>query len=148
MKFKLLKAALFITAFATFAAFTDGDAGAQDKEKARAKSLAVKVAPEANVEPHEWTPAIAPIEIPEVYVEVPNININLPAMDINMGGDWFYEDDSERTEREELRQTYQLSANARVELSNINGSIDIETSEGNAANCVSRAIPAIRTRAN
>lgn len=138
MKFKLLKAALFIVVAATFAAFTDGDAGAQDKEKAKAKSPAVKVAPEAIIEPQEWTyampaPVIAPIEFPDIYVEVPNININLPDMDINMGGDWFYEDDSERTEREELRQTYQLSANARVELSNINGSIDIETSEGSTA---------------
>lgn len=137
MKFKLLKASLFIVAAATFASFTDGHAGAQDKEKARAKSPAVKVAPEAVVEPSEWTlavpmPVIAPVVIPEINIEVPNININMPDMNIDMGGTWFY-DDGERTEREELRQTYQLSANARVELSNINGSIEIETAEGNTA---------------
>jgi DUF4097 and DUF4098 domain-containing protein YvlB len=145
MKFKLLKASLFIVAAATFASFTDGHAGAQDKEKAKAKSPEVRRAPEVAGEPREWTlavpmPVVAPIVmtdivIPDIVVpeiNIPDINIDLPDMNIDMGSTWFY-DDSERTEREELRQTYQLSPGARVELSNINGSIDIETAEGNSA---------------
>ena len=138
MKFKLLKAALFIVVASAFAAYTDGRVGAQEKEKEKAKSTEVRRAPEPASEGPEWTlaipmPAIAPIVMPDINLDMSNINIDMSDLNIDMGGDWFYEDDSERTEREELRQTYQLSANARVELSNIDGSIEIETHEGNAA---------------
>jgi hypothetical protein len=143
MKFKLLSASLlFIVAIAAFA-FTSRHAGAQEKQKAGTKSPEVKRAPEVYVEQPEWPvsvpmPVIAPmpplyIDMPDININIPNIDLVAPVIDIDMGGDWFYADDSERTEREELRQTYQLSANARIELSNINGSIDIETVEGNTA---------------
>jgi hypothetical protein len=80
-------------------------------------------------------PVIAPIAIPDMNIEPPDINIEPPDMNIDMDGMWFNDDDGDlqRTEREELRQTYQLSPGARVELSNINGSIDVDTVEGTAA---------------
>jgi DUF4097 and DUF4098 domain-containing protein YvlB len=136
--FKLLSASLsFVVAASTFAV-TDRHAQAQQKERAKAKSPEVKIAPEAVIEQPEWTlavpvPAIAPISMPDFNIEMPDINIAMPAMDIDTGGYWFFDDERERTEREELRQTYQLSPGARVELSNINGSIDVETAEGSAA---------------
>lgn len=43
------------------------------------------------------------------------------------------DDDSEFRERDEFRQSYQLSSGARVELRGINGSVEIETSNGNTA---------------
>lgn len=46
--------------------------------------------------------------------------------------DW-HSDDSEFTERDEFRQTYELSPGARVELRGINGSADIETWNGTTA---------------
>ena len=42
-------------------------------------------------------------------------------------------DDSDYSERDEINQTYQLSAGARVEVRGINGTVDIETSSGNTA---------------
>ncbi|MGI9105531.1 MAG: HEAT repeat domain-containing protein [Pyrinomonadaceae bacterium] len=101
---------------------------AQAQEKIKIKMPEVKIAPEINIQEPTWSmsipmPVIAPVALPD-------INIDLSDMHFDAGGDWFYGDDSERTEREELRQTYQLSPGARVELSHINGSIDIETSEG------------------
>jgi len=114
-------------------------AGAQEKDKVKSKSSDAKVSPEIRVEQPRWThaipmPVIEPIVIPDINIDLPDININLPDMNIDTGGAWFYDDDDgERTEREELRQTYQLSAGARVELSNINGSIDVETAEGSTA---------------
>jgi hypothetical protein len=42
-------------------------------------------------------------------------------------------DDREYTEREDINQTYELSAGARVELSVISGSVDVETTNGNTA---------------
>lgn len=139
MKLKLLKASLFVLVAATFAAFTDAPSRAQEKEKAKATSpQEARPAPATERETPVWTPAIpmpaiAPIVMPDINIDMGDIYIEPPNIDIDMGGDWFYADDSERTEREELRQTYQLSANARVELSHINGSIDIETHEGSAA---------------
>jgi hypothetical protein len=148
MKFKLLAASLCIVAASAFVAFTDGHVRAQEKDKAKATSPPVTVAPEVRREPQGWSlaipvPVIAPmppldIDMPDININIPDINIdmsniNIDVPEIDMGGDWFYDDDSERTEREELRQTYQLSSGARVELSNIDGSIDVETTEGNAA---------------
>jgi hypothetical protein len=136
MKLKLLTASLIIAAVASTLAFTGRRAGAQEKERPRAKAPEVKTAPEIYVEQPEWPmpmPVLAPIAMPDINIELPDINIAMPDIDIDMGGDWFFGDDGERTEREELRQTYQLSANARVELSNINGSIEVETAEGSAA---------------
>jgi hypothetical protein len=42
-------------------------------------------------------------------------------------------DDSDMPEREEIRQTYELAPGARIEVSTIAGSVDVETSEGNRA---------------
>ncbi len=44
-----------------------------------------------------------------------------------------YSDDSEFTERDEFRQSYTLAAGSPVRLSGINGSVDVETASGNAA---------------
>lgn len=133
MRFKLLLgASLFVAVAITLPALNGWHAQAQDKDKIKIKMPEVKIAPEIRIEQPEWSlsipmPVIAPIVIPD-------INIDLSDMHIEMPDDWFYNDDSERTEREELRQTYQLSPGARVELSNINGSIDIDTTaEGNNA---------------
>lgn len=139
MKRKLLSAALSFAVAALVLAFAGWQAaGAQEKEKAKTRTSGVKVATEIRVEPPEWSlaipmPVIEPIVIPDINIDLPDININLPEMNIDTGGYWFDDDEGESTEREELRQTYQLSAGARVELSNINGSIDVETTEGNAA---------------
>jgi len=117
------------------------DAQAQEKEKGKSKTPEARVAPEIRIEQPEWSvvmpmPVIAPLAIPDLNlnIDLPDLNIVMPDMDINMGGDWFFDDDSgERIEREELRQTYQLSPGARVELSHINGSIDVDTTGGNTA---------------
>jgi DUF4097 and DUF4098 domain-containing protein YvlB len=42
-------------------------------------------------------------------------------------------DDRDYAEREEMHQTYELAAGARVELSVISGSVDVETTSGNTA---------------
>lgn len=87
--------------------------------------------------------------IPDLHIELPGFDIPLPpipaiapiAPDGFFGGDnfnfnfsdgdvWFGEDDSTR---EETRQTYQLSNGARVELSNVNGPVQIDTVDGNTA---------------
>jgi len=44
-----------------------------------------------------------------------------------------YSDDSEFTERDEFRQSYTLAAGSPVRLSGINGSVEVETASGNAA---------------
>src|SRR5690242_11638678 len=41
--------------------------------------------------------------------------------------------DSDYPERDEINQTYQLAAGARVDVSGINGTVDIETASGNTA---------------
>jgi hypothetical protein len=107
----------------------------------------VEVKPEVVID----TSRIAPVAIPmpDVYVNVPDIAVQIPPMppmpaiapvaipdiDINIIGDdfWF---GNETTEREELRQTYQLSPGARVELSNIDGAVVIDTTDGSSAEVV------------
>ena len=99
--------------------------------------------------------------IPDINIELPDIDIQLPPMpplppiaplapDGLFGGDnfnlfggdnfnfnfsdgetWFVGEDE--STREETRQTYQLSNGARVELSNINGPVQIDTADGNTA---------------
>jgi len=139
MKLRLLGASLITAtaiaaAAATPFAVSGWHARAQEKEKSKIKTPEARVAPETIIEQPEWPmpmtmpmPVIAPIAIPD-------FNIAIPEMNIDMGGMWFEDDgDLQRTEREELRQTYQLSPGARVELSNINGSIDVDTVEGQTA---------------
>jgi hypothetical protein len=77
------------------------------------------IAPEVRV-------AMPEINIPPVVVDVPDININ-----INDGDFWF--DGVEQTERVELKQTFPLAAGARVELTNIDGPVRIEPTDGAAA---------------
>ena|GEM_PF-1094043 len=80
--------------------------------------------PEINI-----TPQVR-VDIPEISIPpLPPINVDIP--DIQFDGFWF--DDSEQTEREELKQSYPLSAGARVELSNIDGSVRIEPTDGASA---------------
>ncbi|HEX9918842.1 MAG TPA: DUF4097 family beta strand repeat-containing protein, partial [Pyrinomonadaceae bacterium] len=135
MKLRLLSASLIAVAALAFVSslhVTGGQAQAQEKEKGKSRTPEARAAPEMIAEPPEWPaampmPAIAPIVIPDINIELPDVNLDL-------SGVWFDDDDGDgRTEREELRQTYQLSPGARVELSNINGSIDIDTAEGNTA---------------
>ncbi|MFL6228282.1 MAG: HEAT repeat domain-containing protein [Pyrinomonadaceae bacterium] len=99
------------------------------------------------------TSRIAPvaISIPDVQINMPDVFVQMPPMpaiapialpdfDFNysfsFNGDDIWIGDAETTEREELRQTYQLSANARVELSNIDGAVVIDTTDGNTAEVV------------
>lgn len=42
-------------------------------------------------------------------------------------------DDGDYTEKDEIRQSYQLTAGSKVEVSGINGAVDIETTSGNTA---------------
>ncbi len=44
-----------------------------------------------------------------------------------------YRDDSDMGEREEIRQSYELAPGARVEVSTISGSVDVETTSGQMA---------------
>ena len=125
MRFRTLFA---VTLLALAFILTNWHARAQ--EKSRNNAPEAKTAPERNIQepnPSFPMPQAAPVAMPD-------INIDLSDMHLDMGSNPFYGgDDGERTEREELRRTYQLAPGARVELSHINGSIDIETVEGNTA---------------
>ncbi|MFL6209728.1 MAG: HEAT repeat domain-containing protein [Pyrinomonadaceae bacterium] len=69
-------------------------------------------------------------EMPEITIPpIPPINIDIPDIQFDGPGFWF---DDDQTEREELKQTYSLSAGARVELSNIDGPVRIEPTDGSA----------------
>ncbi|HEV2802672.1 MAG TPA: HEAT repeat domain-containing protein [Pyrinomonadaceae bacterium] len=148
MKLRRLSATLFTTVAllaATYVAPSLRQARAQgEKEKNTRKTPDTPVAPKAVSDEPEWVsaiPAIAPVRIPEINIDLshinidPNINIELPDVNFDMGGDWL-DDSIERIEREDLRQTFQLSPGARVELSHVNGSIDVDTHEGNTAELV------------
>src|SRR5213595_2212971 len=88
----------------------------------------IAIAPEVRVEmPSIFMPDIH-INLPEInIVPLPPINIDIPDIQID-GSDFWFGD--EQTEREELKQTYQLSSSARVELSNIDGPVRIEPTDG------------------
>jgi hypothetical protein len=143
MKLRLLGASLIVAAACASLALTGRHAQAQEKEKGRNKTPETRVAPAAREgQPAEWSertplPAIAPFNLPGIEIDMSAIDLDVPAIDLDMGGTWIEADDDDdngkRTEREDLRQTYQLSPGARVELSNIDGLIDVETAEGNTA---------------
>jgi HEAT repeats len=86
-------------------------------------------------------PGAISIPVPDVYVnmpanEVPIPPVEIPDWDFNInvfGDDFWIGEGAAQTEREELKQTYQLSPGARVELSNIDGAVTIDTAEGSAA---------------
>jgi len=68
-------------------------------------------------------------ELPEITIPpIPPINVEVP--DIQIDGFDFWFDDSEQIEREELKQTYPLT---RVELTNIDGPLRIEPTDGGQA---------------
>lgn len=117
----------------------------------RASAQEVRVTPRVEVKPEiRIDTKIAPVAInlPAIEINLPDFDFQLapmppmppmPAMadmpDIYInGGDIWVGD--ETTEREELRQTFQLSANARVELSNIDGPVHIDTTDGAGAEVV------------
>lgn len=87
----------------------------------------VAVAPEVSVAVPGFRFEMPDIEIPPI----PPINIDVP--DIEIDGVDFWYDEAERTEREELKQSYPLSSGARVELTNIDGPVRIEPTDGNQA---------------
>jgi hypothetical protein len=106
----------------------------------------VRVAPRVEIKPEVRIDLgrIAPVAInlPDIQINVPDFDFQfapLPAMsempDIYINGDDIWVGD-ETTEREELRQTYQLSPGARVELSNIDGPVTIDTTDGASAEVV------------
>ncbi|HEX8071869.1 MAG TPA: HEAT repeat domain-containing protein [Pyrinomonadaceae bacterium] len=98
---------------------------------------AVVVQPDIVVAPEVRIPGLGTI-IPQVRVEMPEINIapiavEVPDININIDGDDFWFDGAEQIERVELKQSYPLSAGARVELTNIDGSVRVEPTDGQAA---------------
>jgi hypothetical protein len=119
---------------------------------ARAQEAAPRPRPKVTVgPPAEITPGGAPAVglIPDIRIELPDLDIQTPllppaapfpgempfpalAPDVFVNGEsvWFGEDEETR---EETRQTYPLSPGARVELSNINGPVVIDTGDGAAA---------------
>ncbi|MCA1616167.1 MAG: HEAT repeat domain-containing protein [Acidobacteria bacterium] len=119
----------------------------------RAQGTAPRPKPKVTFEPRiEITPGLGPLIniVPDIHIELPDFDIQVPpvapmppvlgelafpavAPDVFISGDnvWFGGDDE--SSREETRQTYQLSAGARVELSHINGPVHIDTADGNTA---------------
>jgi hypothetical protein len=114
-----------------------------------ASAQEVRVAPRVEVKPEVRIDLgrIAPVAItlPDIQINLPDFDFQMPPMppmppmadmpDIYINGEDIWSGD-ETTEREELRQTYQLSANARVELSNIDGPVTIDTTDGASAEVV------------
>ncbi|MDT7602860.1 MAG: hypothetical protein QOF61_857 [Acidobacteriota bacterium] len=140
MRTKLIAIIMLIAAAA--AAFTGRGASAQTP------APRVEVKPEVKIDLGRIAPVA--INMPEIYVNIPDIQVPIPPIpaiapiampdfdfkfNFNYNGDDLWIGD-ETTEREELRQTYQLSANARVELSNIDGSVVIDTIDGSTAELV------------
>jgi HEAT repeat protein len=146
MRTKLI-AIVVLFAAVTAAAFAGRSAHAQTP------APRVEVKPEVKVDLGRIAPVA--INVPDIYVSVPDIDVQVPPMppmpaiapialpdfDFNFnfnfnGDDFWFGDDRNQTEREELRQTYQLSPGARVELSNIDGAVTIDTTDGTSAEVV------------
>lgn len=100
------------------------------------------------------------VEIAPVAIPVPEINISLPQIEvpippippvpplleiqgpgvyINDGDFWFGD---EQIEREELRQSFTLQVGARVELTDIDGPVQIDTVEGQTGEVIIRSYSA------
>lgn len=138
MKLRLLSASIIAATVAASLAFDGRHAQAQQKESSKTKTPAARAASESGGEQPEWSvgqpmPAIAPIALSDLNIEMPEIELDLDLGDNWVEDDHDVDDEGQRTEREEVPQTFQLSPGARVELSNINGSIDVGTMEGNTA---------------
>ncbi len=92
---------------------------------------AIRVRPEIAIAPEVRVDLSGIQIVPDIRFNLPEINIapvaaiNVDIPDINIDGPdiWF---DDEQAEREELKQTYQLSSGARIELTNIDGPVRIE----------------------
>jgi hypothetical protein len=141
MRMKLI--AVVVLGASVAAAFAGRGASAQE----------VRVTPRVEMRPEiRIDTKIAPVAInlPDLQINVPDFNFDfqltpmapmppMPPMpdmpDIYINGDDIWSGD-ETTEREELRQTYQLSPGARVELSNIDGPVTIDTTDGAGAELV------------
>jgi hypothetical protein len=106
----------------------------------------VEVKPEVRVDLGRIAPVA--INLPDIQINIPDFNFDfqmppvppVPPMppdmpDIYINGDDIWAGD-ETTEREELRQTFQLSPGARLELSNIDGPVTIDTTDGASAEVV------------
>lgn len=139
MRTKIAKLALSFIVI--FSALTFRTARAQGERT----TPRVEVRPEVKIDLGRIAPIA--INLPDIHIDLPDIQvppaplppIEIPDFNFNFnfnGEDFWVGDDREQTEREELRQTYQLSAGARVELSNIDGAVTIDTSEGNSAEVI------------
>ncbi|HEX8456777.1 MAG TPA: HEAT repeat domain-containing protein [Pyrinomonadaceae bacterium] len=139
MKLRRLSATLIASAallvVATLVAPSLRQASAQnEKERNTRQAPDARVAPKAGRDEPEWVsaaPVIAPVYIPDI-----NIDIDVPDVNFDMGGDWLDDDEGERIEREDVRETFPLAPGARVELARIDGSIEVDTNEGNTAELV------------
>lgn len=143
MRMKLIAVAV-LCAMAVAAAFAGRRASAQEARV----SPRVEIKPEVRIEPGRIAPVA--INLPAIDINIPDFNFDfqmppmppmppLPAMadmpDIYINGEDIWGGD-ETTEREELRQTFQLPPGARVELSNIDGPVIIDTTDGASAEVV------------
>lgn len=144
MKNKLARIALLIAAANVVLASIN--TSAQVARPATAPPVEVK--PEVRIDLGNIAPVAIPL--PAVQVNLPDIEIPIPPLpplpamgdfnfDFNFnynGDDFWFDEGTAQTEREELRQTYQLSPGARVELANIDGAVTVDTTDGNAAELV------------
>lgn len=112
---------------------------ARAQEPVVAPAPRVEVRPEVKIDLGRLAPLA--INLPDIQIDLSDIQVPIPPMlplpplpaidlsDVWVGNDDFWFGD-ETTEREELRQTYQLSPGARVELSDIDGPVRIDTTDG------------------
>jgi hypothetical protein len=121
-------------------------AAAQEAPKPRVTvAPRVEIAPRVEVTP--WPPSVAvvpdinidlgliDIQMPEIaplppMPPLPGFDFDGPQVFVNDGDIWIGD---EYNAPEETRQTFQLSPGARVELTDVNGPVQIDTSEGNTA---------------
>jgi hypothetical protein len=118
---------------------------AQGERPAAAPAPRVEVKPEVRIDLGSIAPVVVPF--PAMQINLPDIEIPIPPMppmdaagfDFSFnynGDDFWFNDGAAQTEREELRQTYQLSPGARIELANIDGAVTIDTTDGGSAELV------------
>jgi hypothetical protein len=139
MRMKLI--AVVVLGASVAAAFAGRGASAQEVRV----TPRVEIKPEVKIDLGKIAPVA--INLPDVQINIPDFNFDfqlapmppMPPMpdmpDIYINGDDIWTGD-ETTEREELRQTYQLSPGARLELSNIDGPVTIDTTDGASAELV------------
>ena len=99
----------------------------------------VEIAPRVEVTPRPPSVAV----VPDINIDLGQIEVAMPAIaplpPIDVDGSQVYVNDGdvwigdEYNQAEETRQTFQLSPGARVELTDINGPVQIDTAEGATA---------------